>query len=207
MALQERIRSGPASKRSMPRGERRRGAILQALHDCIIEKGYPKTTLADVARAAGMSPSHLLYYFAGMDAILTQYFGDVARRITGRLDGFRTETPEQRINLIAELFFSGEGVTRSEIGFMLECFGVAVHDRKLHAEKAALDRYCKAYLRRLFEQSPHGVRGARDSAEVAYALLVGLRTAEYFDKRLGADDARRLFHAEMLNLAGLRSAE
>lgn len=203
MALQERARSGPTGRRPNLRGKKRREAILQALHDCVISSGYPKTTLADVARAADMSPSHLLYYFPGVDAILAQYFANVSRRIVDRLEGFRDESPERRIQLLVDLFFSGTGVARSEIGFMLECFGVAVHDAQLHAEKAALDQYCKAYLRRLFEQSPHGASRARDSAEIAYALLVGLRTAEYFDERLGHDDARRIFHSEMLALAGI----
>ena len=206
MPLQERARGGSGGTRPTARGDKRREAILQALHDCVIRNGYPKTTLAEVARTAGMSPSHLLYYFTGVDAILARYFGKVARRIIDRLEGFRDETPERRFQLLTELFFSGKGVTRSEIGFMLECFGVAVHDRQLHAEKAALDKYCKAYLKQLFEQSPHGASRARDSAEIAYALLVGLRTAEYFDERLGHEDARRLFHAEMLELAKIKPA-
>jgi AcrR family transcriptional regulator len=186
------------------RGDRRRRAILEALHRCVIEKGYPKTTLADVARAASMSPSHLLYYFPGTDAILFHYFANVAQRIVDRLEDFRTETPERQIHLLTELFFAGKGITKSEIGFMLECFGVAVHDKQLHAEKAELDRFCKAYMQQLFEKSPCGASRARDSAEVAYAMLVGLRTAAYFDEQLGPRHARRLFHAEMLNLADLR---
>lgn len=181
----------------------RRRAILQALHDCVIEQGYAKTTLADVARAASMSPSHLLYYFSGVDAILAHYFGDVAGQIIKRLEGFRGETPERQIDLLAELFFAGKGVTRSEIGFMLECFGAAAHDKQLHGEKVELDRYCKSYLRQLFEQSPHGPSRAGETAEVAYAILVGLRTAEYFDERLAPDKARRLFRAEMLELANI----
>src|SRR3974377_650880 len=56
------------------RGDKRRRGIFQALHDCVIAQGYAKTTLADIARAAGMSPSHLLYYFPGRDAILEQTF-------------------------------------------------------------------------------------------------------------------------------------
>jgi AcrR family transcriptional regulator len=185
------------------RGDKRRRAILEALHHCVIEKGYPKTTLADVARAAGMSPSHLLYYFPGTDAILACYFANVTQRIFERLEGFRSETPERQIQLLTELFFAGKGITKTEIGFMLESFGVAVHDKDLHEEKAELDRYCKAYLQQLFEKSPCGASEARDSAEVAYAMLVGLRTAAYFDEQLGPRHARRLFHAEMLNLANL----
>jgi AcrR family transcriptional regulator len=43
------------------RGGNRRELILEAFHDCIILKGYSKTTLRDVAREAGMTASHLLY--------------------------------------------------------------------------------------------------------------------------------------------------
>ena len=196
-----RLRPNGASPRL--RSEKRRQTILKALHDCVIERGYPKTTLANVARAAGMSPSHLLYYFSGTDAILAHFFADVSRRIVERLEGFRDESPDRQIHLLAELFFAGKGISKSEVGFMLECFGVAVHDDQLHREKAALDRYCKTYLQRLFERSPHGAFKARESAEIAYAILVGLRTAAYFDEQLGPEQARHLFDSEMLRLAQL----
>jgi AcrR family transcriptional regulator len=185
------------------RGGKRRRAIFRALHDCVIAQGYAKTTLADVARAAGMSPSHLLYYFPGKDAILEQYFADVARRIVERMRGFEAEEPERRIDLLAELFFGGQKVTKLEVGFMLECFGAAVHDKRLNREKSRLDRFCKSYLQRLFEQLSHGRARARDCAEVSYAMLVGLRTAAYFDARLSAEQARALFHGEVRNLAQL----
>jgi AcrR family transcriptional regulator len=195
----------PASASRMvgTRGGKRRKDIFTALHDCVIEKGYAKTTLADVARAAGMSPSHLLYYFPGKDAILESYFADVSQRIVERMRGFRVESPERQIVLLAELFFGGKNVSKSEIGFMLECFGAAVHDRRLNSEKTQLDRFCKSYLQELFEKLPCGSSRARDSAEVAYAMLVGLRTAAYFDERLSPEHARRLFSAQVMNLANL----
>jgi AcrR family transcriptional regulator len=183
------------------RGGKRRKRIFQALHDCIIEKGYAKTTLADVARAADMTPSHLLYYFSGKDAILEDFFENVARRIIDRMEGFRTESAERRIDLLVDLFFAGKGITMSEIGFMLECFGVAVHDKQLRSEKSALDRFCKTYLEELFVESPCGAAKAQDAAEVAYATLIGLRTAVYFDDRIGLPQARRLFHASIMDLA------
>ena len=183
------------------RGGKRRKHIFQALHDCIIEKGYAKTTLADVARSAKMTPSHLLYYFSGKDAILEDFFENVAHRIIERMEGFRTETPVRRIDLLVDLFFTGKGITMSEIGFMLECFGAAVHDSQLHHEKAALDRFCKTYLEDLFAESPCGASQAHDSAEVAYAMLIGLRTAVYFDERVDLPRARGLFRASILNLA------
>jgi AcrR family transcriptional regulator len=183
------------------RGEDRRRRILEALHDCVIERGYAKTTLADVARAAGMSPSHLLYYFDGIDAILAQFFTHVAQRIRDRLESFATEPVERQIQLIADLFFAGKAVKRSEVGFMLECFGVAVHDKRLWQAKIALDEYCKDYLRRLFERAPCGSANAGNCAELAYAMLVGMRTVAYFDERTGPAHARRLFHSAMNDLA------
>jgi len=185
------------------RGERRRARILSAFHDCIIDKGYAKTTLRDVARSAGISASHLLYYFPGKDSILEHYFEDVALKIMGRIESFRNERPMQQIELLSDLFFAGKGITRSEIGFMLECFGVAVHDKTLHKNKRRLDRFCKAYLAELFGQLPCGSTNAQAHAEIAYAILIGLRTAAYFDKKLKLLRARQLFHQEMLNLAGI----
>jgi AcrR family transcriptional regulator len=199
-----RTAAAPVAAAAGIRGDKWRASILKALHDCVIRRGYAKTTLADVARGAGMSPSHLLYYFQGTDAILVHYFAIVCRRIIERLEGVRSEEPEQQIRLLAELFFAGKAIKKSEIGFMLECFGVAVHDKRLRSEKTAIDRFCKEYLQQLFEKSPCGPAQAEASAEIAYAMLVGLRTAAYFDERLGPRHARRLFHEAILHLAKLR---
>jgi len=186
------------------RGGNRRELILEALHDCILQKGYSKTTLRDVARTAGMSASHLLYYFPGKDAILEYYFNVVSQTIMKRIDSYRLESPVRQVDLLADLFFAGKGITNSETGFMLECFGVAVHDKQLHAEKAALDRFCKDYLAGLFTKVSCSRADAMDHAEVAYALLIGLRTAAYFDERLELVQARRLFHAGVLGLADFK---
>ncbi|RMF96539.1 MAG: TetR/AcrR family transcriptional regulator [Gammaproteobacteria bacterium] len=200
--MAEQPQPGAGEKRGNHRGEGRRRAILNALHDCIIEQGYARTTLADIARKAGMSPSHLLYYFDGKDAILSDYFQRVGNRIVARMQSFLSEPPSRQIELLSDLFFAGKGITRFEIGFMLECFGVAVHDTRLHGEKAELDRACKACLRELFRAAPSRER-ARDCAEIGYALLIGLRTAAFFDRELGPLKARELFRNEMYSLAGL----
>ncbi len=190
------------------RGDKRRKKILWALHDCMIKVGYAKTTLADVAEVAGMYPSHLLYYFDGKDAILQQYFQNVADQILRRLEKIRGKDPRRQIDLLAKLFFAGAGITKSEIGLMLECFGVAVNDKVLRREKADLDAKCKAYLAELLEQTPREFQSsAEDSAEVAYATLIGLRTAVYFDKGFNLAEAHRLFRTTMFKIAGLSEDE
>jgi AcrR family transcriptional regulator len=185
--------------------ERRRDMIFSGLRECIIGQGYATTTLADVARAAGMSPSHLLYYFSDKADILSQYFASVAKRITQRLDEFRSHEPARRIDLLAHLFFGGKGLSKSEIGFMLECFGVAVHAPGLKQQKADLDRLCKNYLQEMFEVLRSDTEASANSAEAAYALLVGLRTAVYFDENLSVDRAHEIFRNEITRMVNARA--
>lgn len=193
-------------KRPTPRGDERRRLILDSLHDCIIEKGYAKTSLRDVADKAGLYPSHILYYFEGKEAIMQEYFKKMSNRIVKNLDKYRTESPERQIELLVELFFSGKGIDKSEVGFMLECFGVAVNDPVMRAEKAKVDKSCKVYLTALFERTPLGfMSSARDSAEVAYSLLIGLRTAVYFDQNLGLSRARGIFKESMYRFTSLKA--
>lgn len=194
------------TQKSPDRGHKRRKTILWALHDCMIKKGYAQTTLADIAAAADMYPSHLLYYYKGKEAILQQYFQNVALQIVNRLDDIRTEDTREQIDQLANLFFAGTGITKSEIGLMLECFGVAVNDKVLRQEKADLDAKCKSYLKDLLEKSTGNfLPNTSDAAEVAYATLIGLRTAVYFDQGFDLEDAHRVFHKTMLKMTGLIS--
>ena len=186
----------PGSRRS-----KRVDLILSAFHDCIISQGYAKTTLRDVAKTAHMSASHLLYYFPGKDVILQEYFEGIAQRILNRLALFSPESTEQQIELFADLFFTAKGISKSEVGFMLECFGVAVHDEDLKRDKTKLDQLCKAALRDLFEKSPCDPKRVSDNAEISYSLLIGLRTAAYFDHSLRLSHARDLFYNTVVKLA------
>lgn len=192
------------AKKKISRGDLRRKQILKSLHDCILKNGYAKTTLADIAEAAEMYPSHLLYYFKGKDAILEHYFQKVSNQILERIESFRSKSIESQIDQLSELFFAGGGITKSEIGFMLECFGVAVNDKVLGQEKSQLDQKCKIYLTELFSQAKTGTRTeSRDAAEVTYALLIGLRSAVYFDDNISLSDAHRLFRTSVKSMAGL----
>jgi AcrR family transcriptional regulator len=193
-----------AKRRNDPRGKQRRRRIYRSLHDCIISKGYVKTTLADIADAAGMTPSHLLYYFKGKEDILEQYFATVSVRFLERIDGFSREPVNLQIRLLADFWFKGETSTKTEIGFMLECFGAAVHDEVLKVTKAEFDLRCKRYLENIFAAAPTPfINDNKDAAEVAYAMMIGLRSAVYFDDNIDLPDAHRLFQDTLLGMCGL----
>lgn len=183
------------------RAERRRRKIFRSLHDCIIESGYSNTTLADIAKKAGMSPSHLLYYFHGKEAILEEYFAAVAAWFLKRVAEIAGKGPEQQVEALTELWF-GEGEDAyDDIGFMLECFGEAVHDGEMRLTKSDFDRACKRYLMSLFpDDGRAGAMSARDAAEVSYALLIGLRNSVYFDRSISVAEAARCFRVTVKKL-------
>ena len=186
------------------RGNQRRRRIFKSLHDCILARGYVKTTLADIARGADMSASHLLYYFKGKEDILEQYFESVSMRFLEKIDEFSHQPPREQIQSLSDFWFKGEAGTVKEIGFMLECFGAAVNDQVLRVTKADFDERCKGYLARFFEQCPSVfMDSSKDSAEIAYGLMIGLRSAVYFDSDIDLPDAHRLFLGTMLTMGGL----
>jgi len=193
-----------APDRRDSRGNQRRRAIFRSLHDCILAKGYVKTTLADVAEGADMSASHLLYYFKGKEDILEQYFERVSERFLARIGSFRDQPAREQIQSLADFWFKGEASTRQEIGFMLECFGAAVNDPVLQVTKADFDLRCKHYLAEIFRAAPAVVMGnTKDAAEISYSVMIGLRSAVYFDDDIDLKDAHRLFIRSMLVMCAL----
>jgi AcrR family transcriptional regulator len=197
-ALDPRRAPGPVA-----RNDQRRARIIAALRDCMLARGYAATSLSDIARSAGMTPSHLLYYFKGKDAILNAYWEATAAALLERLRAIEPEPIEHRLELLADAFFSGVIGTQADIGIVLEFFGLAVHDKDLYRTKALFDREIKVWLARLIAQSPRPLGALVDAAaEAVYALLMGLCTAAYFDERLGSPQARAIFLMSLRQIAG-----
>ena len=151
-----------------------------------------------------MSASHLLYYFDGKEAILEQYFEEVSIRFMEHIEKLDALPIEDHIDQLADFWFLSKKSTRKEIGFMLECFGAAVNDDELKVTKADFDRRCKAHLARLFgKPATLQVPSIHDAAELCYALMIGLRSAVYFDDDISLDDAHRLFRQSARHFCGL----
>jgi AcrR family transcriptional regulator len=186
------------------RGDKRRRLIFKSLHDRILAQGYVKTTLADIAKGADMSPSHLLYYFKGKEAILEQYFKNVSVNFLKKIEEFSSQEPRKQIQSLTDFWFRGEASAVKEIGFMLECFGAAVNDKALKITKSDFDERCKRHLEEIFDASPAVfMDNSKDAAEIAYSLMIGLRSAVYFNSDINQDDAHRLFLNSVLTMSGL----
>lgn len=150
-----------------------------------------------------MTPSHLLYYFHGKEDILENYFSAVSIRFMERIQEFRLYSAREQVGLLADFWFKGETISTGEIGFMLECFGAAVHDDVLKVTKAEFDLRFKRYLIEIFDAaSPTFVGSSKDGAELAYAMMIGLRSSVYFDNNFELDDAHMLFKTTVSGMCG-----
>ena len=62
----------------------------------------------------------------------------------------------------------------------------------------------KAYLVEIFRTASAGMlSSSEDAAEVAYSMMIGLRSAVYFDATLDLEESRRIFCDTVLKIAGL----
>ena len=65
-------RGYPIMGRKPVRDERRK-QILDAVHQCLLEKPFHKTSIKDIARKAGLNHGALHYYFENKEHILLEY--------------------------------------------------------------------------------------------------------------------------------------
>ena len=183
----------------------RREQIVAALCERMLARGFAATTLADVARAAHMSPSHLLYYFKCKEDVLNACFEGVTAQIMTGLAALDREPVPARLDRVAEYFFGGKLLDKNDLAITLEFFGLAVHDKVLHQTKAHFDRMVKSWLAHTFADCARAPGlSAADASEAAYAMVVGLSTSAFFDERLGFPRARALLRDSLHNLAGTR---
>ena len=182
----------------------RRGRIVRALYNCMSKKGYAATTLSDVAEEAGMSSSHLLYYYPGKEAILEAFFKAVTRGIEAEIAKLSGYDPAARIEAIADLFLSPTKLRKIDQGVMLDLYGQAVQNKAMRKVRITHDRRIRDMFVELFRSVPgFSDSEADDAGQLAYAQLVGLRANSFYDSQLSTTQANRLFKQALLRLAGL----
>lgn len=82
--------------------ELRLDALLRIAADVIVDRGFARTRTADVAAAAGVSPSLVYYHFPSKDAMLTQAFAYVAEQDLARMQSV-LESPASPTDKLAKL--------------------------------------------------------------------------------------------------------
>ncbi|MEN8246811.1 MAG: TetR/AcrR family transcriptional regulator [Thermodesulfobacteriota bacterium] len=57
----------------IPVRDKRRKQIIEAVHQCLLEKPFHKTSIKDIAQKAGLNHGALHYYFKSKEEILLEY--------------------------------------------------------------------------------------------------------------------------------------
>ena len=95
----------------------RRRQIIAAAITTVNEVGYPRTSLAEVARRAGVAKSAVIYYFGTRDALLLQVlehvWGDLGESLTTATA--RHDEPTARLRAYVEAYLAHLDSHRAEI--------------------------------------------------------------------------------------------
>lgn len=112
------------------RGEQAVSAILTAARDVLVEEGYPRLTMRNVAKRAGITVGNLSYYYPSKQALIQDLLQAV---IQGYLEDFDRisenveRSADERFDEMVR-FIMGDLATRETAGFFPALWGLAYHD-------------------------------------------------------------------------------
>lgn len=86
----------PANKRQQDR-EAKRGELVAAARHLFIGNGYENTSMATLAKAAGVAGNTIYWYFADKDAVLLAVLDDVLTEALGDYGRVATEPLEDQL--------------------------------------------------------------------------------------------------------------
>jgi len=103
------------------KGERTRERILEAALALFREKGFDKTTMRDIAKAAGMSLGAAYYYFGSKEALVLAYYEQVVAIRTERAHRAfdKTSDVSERIRAVYKLHFDVARRDRKLLGALV----------------------------------------------------------------------------------------
>ncbi|MEU5258464.1 TetR/AcrR family transcriptional regulator [Amycolatopsis sp. NPDC021455] len=106
----------------------KRRAIVDAAAGCFAEKGFERTTTADICRAAGISSGSLFHYFPSKRAVFTAIFTDDAAETAERLEAAaKTDDPlAALLDVVTEL--AGQLAHPAVVRLVLEAAAQAARD-------------------------------------------------------------------------------
>lgn len=186
-----------------------RDHIANALYHCVRKQGYAFISLNTLATEAGISASHLRYYFEGKEAVLEYYVEHLCDKLRGELDAYQGLAPAELIEGLGDFHF-GPKVSTQRLGVMHEIFALTLHHPRMRQIKAQYDVYLRGLIVQVFApggQSEGQAVGAAMEAEarIGYALLEGFLQNAVFDKDVKLAETRALFVRTMRDLAGLKA--
>lgn len=195
-----------AKKGGRSKGDLRRSLIIRALRELMLTKGYAETSLSDLAEAAGMSVSHLLYYFDSKEAVLEELFRKINSRFLAAITAPSDDSAEQRITALLDHIFTGRGRPRQEYKLVAEMVALAVNRPKIRNIIIEFNKQLSDTIIDWFQQvkRPSGI-SAEEASLRTRAVLTGLLNNAQFDASLSLTRLHRVFRLALLGILGVRS--
>ncbi|MBS0377516.1 MAG: betaine-aldehyde dehydrogenase [Proteobacteria bacterium] len=124
--------------------EARRSQLIEVTIDSLAEVGYVGTTLAEIARRAGVSPGLVAHYFDDKDGLLEAAFRKLARTLANRMRGVlaMAPSPRARVQAVIDTNLAPEEFDKRTGTAWLAFWGQVLH-------VAGLKRVQTAYQKRM----------------------------------------------------------
>ena len=155
--------------------ETRRAQLIEVTIDSLADVGYVGTTLAQIARRAGVSPGLVAHYFGDKDGLLEAAFRTLARALAARMRVALTlgGTPRGRVQAVIDTNLAPEEFDRRTGTAWLAFWGQVLHVEGLKRVQTAYQRRMLSNLRSdLRRMIP--VEEARSLAAMIAAMIDGV---------------------------------
>jgi len=198
-----RTRAWPSAPAEPRLPEMRRQQILDAAEQCFRERGFHGASMAEIAKAFGMSAGHIYNYFDSKEAI-------IAAIVERDLVDFFQRSEEMRgagdlHGAIIDRIEPGvaDKLNRSKSALQIEVMAEAGRNRRVAAMVQSVDARVRAVLRGLLQTaSPEGqpVRDLDGKVAVLMALFDGLMIRALRDPGISRPQVTRVLRTLIRSL-------
>ena len=172
--------------------------LVEVTIDSLAEVGYVGTTLAEIARRAGVSPGLVAHYFDDKDGLLEAAFRTLARTLATRVQArlALARTPRGRVQAVIDTNLAPEEFDKRTGTAWLAFWGQVLHVRGLKRVQTAYQRRMLSNLRNDLRRMISG-EDARSLAAMIAAMIDGvwLRAALSEWQEADSESARALLTA------------
>ncbi len=164
--------------------------LISAAKQCLLDKGYARTTARDIASAAGVSLAAIGYHFGSKDALMNQAvyetigdWGDATERAMAA-EGSLDDTGRDRFEAVLErTIASFGGEARKLWAVQMEIMTLLVHNEELRAFLASVQTAAATGLAKLYLGLPEDgdPEKTHPAGHVLHALTIGMFVKWFMD--------------------------
>ncbi len=168
----------------------RRRQLIEATIDTMADLGFAATSLAHIARRAGVSPGLVAHYFDDKEGLLEATLRAMSARLTRastrRLAAARD--PRARIQAVIDSVLAPEEFDRRTCSVWLAFWGEVIHSRRLKRIQHVYEQRLLSNLRHALRRLMHPGHAAASALSIA-ALIDGLWLKATLSAPQGIDSA------------------